>query len=331
MDVDAFSAVHEAEWNRLRTLARRRRLSGPEADEIVGLYQSTATHLSMVQSAAPDPALVARLSALLARGRVAIAGSHDPSWSDVSEFVARTLPAALYRIRWWTVGVTVAFCAIAASSAWWVAATPDAQAVLGTPAELQRYADQAFEAYYSASPAPSFAAQVWTNNAWIAAQSIGLGITGVFPVWVLGQNAVAVGAAGGVMAEYDRIGVFLGLILPHGMLELTAVFVAGAAGLRIFWAWVAPGGVTRGQRVAQESRALVTVAIGLVGVLAVAGLVEAFVTPSALPGPAKLAVGGAALVSFWLYVLVLGRRAVRAGATGDLDVDRAGYLAMTAG
>jgi uncharacterized membrane protein SpoIIM required for sporulation len=331
VDVDAFAAVHEAVWRRLRELSRRRRLTGSEADELVRLYQVTATHLSMLQSAAPDPALVARLSSLLAWGRAAIAGSHEPSWSDVAEFVVRSLPAALYRIRWWTVAVALTFCALGAVNAWWVATTPDAQAVLGTPAELQRYADEAFEAYYSASPAPSFAAQVWTNNAWIAAQCIGLGITGVFPVWVLAQNALGVGAAAGVMAHFDRLGVFFGLILPHGLLELTAIFVAGAAGLRIFWSWVAPGRTTRGRSVAREARALMTVALGLVGVLAVAGLVEAFVTPSTLPGPVKLAIGALVLLAFWVYLLTLGRRAVRAGLTGDVDEDRAGYLTATAG
>lgn len=334
MDVDAFSAVHGEEWARLEWLerrARRRRLSGAEADELVRLYQLTATHLSAVQSAAPDPVLIGRLSGLLARSRHAIAGSHEASWSDVAGFLLRRLPAALFRIRWWTVGVMVTFGTVAVATAWWVGTTPDAQAVLGTPAQLQRYADEAFEAYYSNNPAPSFAAQVWTNNAWIAAQCIGLGITGVFPVWVLLQNAIAVGAAAGVMAAYDSLGVFVGLILPHGLMELTAIFVAGAAGLKIFWAWVAPGPRTRGRAVAQEGRALITVAIGLVGVLAVSGVVEAFVTPSALPGPAKVAIGALVLAAFWAYLLVLGRAAVRAGQTGDLDEDYAGYATAMAG
>lgn len=331
MDVDAFSAVHGPDWARLERLLARRRLTGPEADELVRLYQVTATHLSMVQSAAPDPVLVARLSRLLARARAAIAGAHEASWADVGAFIVRRLPAALYRIRWLTLVVALVFGLVATVSAVRVATNADVQAVLGSPDDLRRYAEEAFEAYYSNYPAPSFAAQVWTNNAWIAAQCVGLGITGVFPVWVLGQNAVAVGAAAGVMASQDVLGVFFGLILPHGLLELTAIFVAGAAGLRIFWAWVVPGPMSRGDAVAREARALVTVAVGLVGVLAVAGLVEAFVTPSGLPGAAKIAVGALALAGFWVYVIVLGQAAVRAGESGDLDEDRAGYAASVAG
>ena len=63
MDVDAFVAAHQAEWDRLdRLVARRRRLSGDEVDELVTAYQRTATHLSAVRTAGYDPALVARLS-----------------------------------------------------------------------------------------------------------------------------------------------------------------------------------------------------------------------------------------------------------------------------
>lgn len=330
MDTDAFAAVHRDRWARLDALARRRRLTGPEADELVWLYQLTATHLSAIRSAAPDPELVTRLSASLARARSSIAGSSDPSWSDVTRFVVRTLPAAFYRVRWLTVAVGAAFVLVAAVTGWWVATQPTALASLGSPEQLRQYADEAFEAYYSDGPAPAFAAQVWTNNAWIAAQCVGLGITGVWPVFVLVENAIGVGTAAGIMAAHDSLGVFLGLIAPHGLLELTAVFVAGAAGLRIFWAWVAPGPLPRGRSVAHEARALVTVALGLVGVLAVSGLVEAFVTPSALPPAVKIGIGVLVLGGFWAYVLVLGREAVRAGETGDLDEDAAGYAATVA-
>lgn len=331
MDTDAFAAVHRDRWERLDALARRRRLTGPEADELVWLYQLTATHLSAVRSSAPDPELVMRLSSTLARARSAIAGSADPSWSDARRFLVRTLPAAMYRVRWLTLAVAAAFVLVAAAVGWWVATEPTAQATLGSPEQLRRYAEEAFEAYYSDGPAPAFAAQVWTNNAWIAAQCVGLGITGVWPVFVLVQNAIAAGQAAGVMATYDSLGVFFGLVAPHGLLELTAVFVAGAAGLRIFWAWVAPGPLPRGRSVAHEARALMTVAVGLVGVLAVAGLVEAFVTPSPLPPAVRVGIGVAVLTAFWAYVLVLGRAATRSGETGDLDEDEAGYTVAVAG
>ena len=329
MDLDAFSAVRGAQWARLDELARRRRLTGAESDELVRLYQSVATDLSTVRSSAPDPATVSRLSDLLGRARAAIAGAHEPAWTDVTRFVVVSLPAALYRIRWWTLAVTTSCVVLAVIAAWWVATQPDALAAMGTPSERDEYVNDAFAQYYD--PSAGFAAMVWTNNAWIAAQCVGLGISGVWPLFVLVNNAVQVGATGGMMAESGQLDVFLSLIAPHGLLELTAVFVAGAAGLRIFWTWVDPGHRPRLRALAEEGRALFTVAVGLVGVLAVSGLIEGFLTGSALPWAVKIAVGLLALAGFWTYTVVLGRRAVAAGETGDLDADRAGQVLPVVG
>ncbi len=321
MDLDAFAAVREPAWARLDTLARRQRLSGAESDEIVRLYQEVATDLSAVRSAAPDPAVISRLSDSLGRARGVIAGAPEPAWRDLARFLGAALPAALYRIRWWTVAVTVAFVAIAVVAGVNVATDPQVQAGLGTPAELASYAENEFAAYYTNFPGSSFAAQVWTNNAWIAAQCVAFGITGIWPVLVIVQNAVGVGAAGGIMAMHDGLDVFLVLIAPHGLLELTAIFVAAAAGLRVFWTMVDPGGRPRSRALAQEGRSLMAVALGLVLVLGVSGLLEGFVTPSGLPWWLKIAIGAAALAGFWAWVLVPGRRAALAGETGDVRAD----------
>lgn len=328
MDLDAFTAVRQPTWARLDELSRRGRLDGAEADELVRLYQSVATDLSTIRSSAPDPDTVTQLSQLLARARSRIAGAHEPAWRDVTRFVAISLPAALYRIRWWTVGVMTGFLAVAVVSGWWVATQPDALAAMGTPSERQAYVDTAFAQYYD--PGAGFAAVVWTNNAWLAALCIGMGISGIGPLFVLAQNAVGVGATGGMMAAHDSLDVFLQLIAPHGLLELTAIFVAGAAGLRLFWTWVDPGGRPRSRALAEEGRALITVAIGLVGALAVSGLIEGFVTGSTLAWWLKIAIGAVALAAFWAYTLVLGGRAAREGATGDLEDDAAGYAVAIA-
>lgn len=328
MDLDAFTSVHTPAWNRLAMLVRRRRLDGAEADELVRLYQEVATHLSTVRSAAPDPVLVTRLSDLLSRARTRIAGAHEPAWADIVRYAAVTVPAALYRIRWWIVGVTAAFLALAVVAGVHVATDPDALAAMGTAAQREEYVSDLFVSYYD--PKASFAAMVWTNNAWISAQMVAFGITGAWPVWILIQNAVGVGATGGMMAAYGELDTFLTLIAPHGQLELTAVFVAGAAGLRTFWTLVDPGPRRRAVALAQEGRSLITVAVGLVGTLAVSGVIEGFVTGSGMPWWLKIVVGSIALAGFWVYVLVLGRRAVSAGETGDLDMDRAGAVLPTA-
>lgn len=321
MDLDAFVAVHSAQWSRLDDLSRRRRLTAEEADELVALYQRAATHLSTVRTAAPDAAVAARLSATVAWARAAITGGPEPFWRELARFAVVSFPAAVYRARWWAAGAALASTLVAVAVALWVARNPEVLAALGDRDDIRRYVENDFASYYSENDAGSFAARVWTNNAWVAAQCIALGISGVGVVYVLLVNAVGVGQAAGVMASFDRLGFFFSLITPHGLLELTCVFVAAGAGLRLFWAWVAPGPVPRLRALATEGRSMVSVALGLVFVLFVSGIVEAFVTPAPLPTWARVSIGAAVWLAFLGYAGVLGRRAARSGETGDVAAD----------
>ena len=320
MDIDAFVALHSSEWRRLEELVSRRRLSGAEADELVMLYQRTATHLSMVRTRSPDPALVGRLSSLVARGRSAVAGGSAPAWSELRRFATVTFPVSVYRSwRWWC-AVATAFSAVAFATIGWIAGHPELWDRLGTSEEIRQLVENDFANYYSENPAQSFAFGVWTNNALIAAATLVLGVTLLAPIWILLSNALSVGVSGGLMVGTGHAGVFFGLITPHGLLELTAVFVAAGAGLRLGWAWVDPGPLPRGQALAAAAREGVTVALGLVVVLLISGVIEAFVTPSPLPTWARIAIGVLAEAAFLGYVVRFGRRAALAGETGDLGV-----------
>ena len=324
MDLDAFLAAHSPEWERLDALARRRRLTAAEADELVVLYRRVATHLAQVQARLPDPALAARLSGLLARGRAAAVGTpHSSGWAALARGVTVTFPAALYRTwRWW-VGTAVVNVAVAAATMLWLAGHPERLTRLVSSAEVRQLVDHDFADYYREHPARAFAAHVWTNNAVVAAVALFLGVTLVGTLYVLWQNILNVGVVGGAMLGAGKPGVFFGLILPHGMLELTAVFIAGGIGLRTGWAWVSPGTLPRSRALAEAGRTAAVVALGLVGVLLVSGVIEAFVTPSGLPTAARILIGAAAEVAFLGYVVLAGGRAVRAGAA-DLPAEARG-------
>lgn len=327
MDLDVFVATHQGEWARLDALARRRRLSGEEADELVALYQRTTGHLAKVQAAAPDPTLEGRLTSLVSRARDAVTGSRTSGWRDVGRYFLVSFPAALYRSRRWWLPVAVLSIALAALVAWWIANHPEVRNSLAAPSAIREMTKPGgdYEAYYSDRPASSFAAQVWTNNAWVAVLCLVSGIALGLPViWVLFTNVLNLGVGIGLMASAGRLDLFLGLLIPHGLLELTAVFVAAGLGLRLGWTVIDPGPRTRATAIAEQGRAVVGMAMGLAVVLAVSGVLEAFVTPSGLPTWARITIGAVAEVVFLLYALVLGRRAAATGEVGDVEAaDRA--------
>ncbi|GAA4165502.1 stage II sporulation protein M [Gryllotalpicola daejeonensis] len=331
MDLDAYTAAHRGEWERLDHLASRRVLTGREADELIELFQTGSAQLSTIASTAGESAAGERLSVSLSRARLRFTGASDNPLRAVPRFFVFHLPAALYRLRWPTLAIAFATVAIAVLLASWINGDHAVLAALGKQTDLKQLVNSDFVDYYRENPAASFTGQVWTNNAWVAAQSIAFGITGIYPAVVIIQNAVNVGIDAAAMFAFGKGDVFFSYVLPHGMLELTSVFVAAAAGFRIFWAWVAPGPRTRSRALAEEGRALFIVAIGLTISLFVSGIIEGFVTPSHLPVWAKLLIGAVALLAFLAYLLVVGGRAARAGETGDLDeVDR-GATQLVAG
>ncbi|WP_336321243.1 stage II sporulation protein M [Streptomyces lavendofoliae] len=334
MDLDVYVTAHRAEWDRLDHLLRRgRRLTGAEADELVELYQRTATHLSLLRSSAPDPALTARLTQLVARARATVTGTRRASWRDAAGFLTAGFPAAVYRSRHWWVPTAVLSTLLAALIGWWIGTHPEIQASIAAPEELRRLTRPGgeYETYYSSHPAASFAAQVWTNNAQAAAMCLVLGAFLCVPVlWILFLNMLNLGVGLGLMASAGRLDTFLGLLLPHGLLELTAVFVAAGTGLRLGWTLIDPGPLPRRTALAEQGRAALGMALGLALVLFVSGVIEGFVTPSGLPTWARVAIGIAAELVFLAYVYVVGGRAARAGETGDVESSDRSALQPTA-
>jgi uncharacterized membrane protein SpoIIM required for sporulation len=321
VDVDAFVLAHRPTWDRLEALVkRRRRLTGAEVDELVDLYQRVSTHLSMVRSASTDALLIGRLSSLVARARSAVTGAHAPLWSEFTRFFTVSFPVVVYQAwRWW-LGTAIGFLFVTVLIALWMSGNHEVQSSLKTPSEIEQLVNHDFVSYYSEHPAGSFFSQVWLNNWWVSAQCIAAAILLGIPIpWMLFQNAFNLAANAAFMFDAGKGDIFLGLILPHGLLELSVVFLAGAVGMRLGWSVVSPGNRPRTQVLAERGRGVVAVAIGLFGVLLVSALIEAFVTPAQLPTAVRIGIGVTAEIAFLTYIFHFGRKAARAGETGDID------------
>jgi uncharacterized membrane protein SpoIIM required for sporulation len=331
VDLDALVSRRQGAWTRLAELTRRRHLTGAEADELLDGYQRVATDLSVVRSTTPDPSLVTHLSSLLARARLRSAGTRTTTWATVGRFFVEDFPAALYRLRWWWGLTAILNVVVGFALGAWLVHNPVVENTLLTPAEVDQLVNVQFESYYSENEASSFATLVWVNNAWVAAQCIAFGVLGLPVLYVLWQNVSNVAVIGSLMHQHGRAEVFYGMIVPHGLLELTAVFVAAGVGLRLFWAWVDPGPRTRLANLAREGRTAAAVALGLIVVLLVSGLIEAFVTPSPLPTWARIGIGVLGFLGFLAYVFTLGRSAFRRGLTGDVEESLQSHTAPTAG
>ncbi|WP_084528459.1 stage II sporulation protein M [Nocardia crassostreae] len=311
MDLDVYTFVHKPSWDRLDHLATRgKRLSGAEADELVRLYRLTSQQLARLQARSADPELIAGLSAVLTRARGRVLGAQTNTLREIGLFFSHRFPAAAYRVWPWWVTVAALFLAGSTALAAWIAESESGRRHLGLDTDTDRLTRPggAFETYYFEHPNDAFAAKVWTNNATVAAIALFTGVLVLPAVYVLVMNALNLGVSAGLMADAGRLDSLFGYILPHGMLELTAIFVAGGAGLKLGWTLIDPGRSSRAAALARQGRATAVIALGLVVVLFVSGLLEGFVTPSGLPTAVRIGIGGLAELAFLAYVFGLGRR-----------------------
>lgn len=288
------------------------------------LHLRTSSHLSTVRTVYRDTALAGHLSSLLAASSAVVHGSRARTWRQMAVGVTRTFPAALWHLRVPIAVATAVFLVAAVTVGAWMAFSPAAAEVAMPPEAREAFAAD-FEQYYSAEAAPTFGSRVFTNNVSVAVLAFGLGVAFAVPtLLVLLLNAANVGVAGGILHAAGFGSDFWRLILPHGLLELTAVFVAGGAGLALGWALLAPGDRTRRDALRDEARRAVVIVLGLVPVFAVAALIEAFVTPAPWPVSLRVGIGALAWAAFCLYAGLLGRRAHRQGWTGQLGEEPGG-------
>jgi uncharacterized membrane protein SpoIIM required for sporulation len=335
VDIDQYIATNSPVWDRLGQLTVRAqrgagRLNAAELEELVQLYQRVATHLSYARTHYRDPALTAKLSGLVARSGAVVYGARPRTLRAVGRFFAVTFPAALWHIRWFVVVATLVSVLPAVGFGIWLANSPAAVEATAPAAVREAYVNHDFEAYYSSAPASEFAASVFSNNVQVAFVAFALGILlCVGTLYVLVVNGANLGVALGLFAAVGEQPKFWGLVLPHGLMELTSVFIAGAAGLRLGWTLIDPGDRPRLAALAEEGRRTVVIVVGLILTFGVAGAIEGFVTGRPWPTIVRVGIGVLAEAAFLAYALVLGRRAAARGLTGALgEQDEGGWLAL---
>ena len=323
VDIDRFIASNQPSWERLEVLSgrRTRSLSTAELDELIGLYQRASGHLAYARTNFREPSLLARLTMLVAGAHAAIYGRRPAAAGTLQRFLSTSYPAAVWHCRRAILASAALLLVPAVALGIWLGVS-EAALDVAIPQETQdALLASEFEDYYSSSPAQDFSSSVTINNIQVSVVAFALGALVVPGALILAYNGVNLGLAAGLFANAGQLPKFFGLILPHGLLELTAVVIAGGAGLQMGWAMLAPGDRTRGAALAEEGRRSVVLVLGTIGAFMVAGLIEGFVTPAPIPTLLRVAVGVLVWVSFLLWVFGRGRMATAAGFTGHPDTD----------
>ncbi len=324
MDIDAFVVRNQGAWFRLSQLtdqARKpRSLSPDQLDEMVQLYQRTSAHLADARvTYAGDRALVGRLTLLVTDAHSVLYSQRDVELNrSLREFATVTFPRAVWGIRWFVIAGALLTLVPWAVLNVWLAISPRAVRATGPDALRDEYIHGSFADYYRSDSASAFANEVFWNNVRVAILAFALGIlVCVVTALLLAYNGANVGVAGGLFTNVGEWQKFWGLILPHGLLELSAVIVAGAAGLRIGWTVIDPGARTRSAALGEEGRRAGTVLMGLVVAFLLAAMVEAFVTGQPWPAAIRVGIGVVVFLLFWGWTIAFGVQQRREDRTAD--------------
>jgi uncharacterized membrane protein SpoIIM required for sporulation/uncharacterized RDD family membrane protein YckC len=317
-----FVARKRERWEEFQHLAERAAARGldsfaaHELPDFAARYREVAADLARARTYGCDEATRARLERLAAAGHNALYREERSTWRRIWEVLARECPAAIIGARGYVLVSFLCFAAPAGAGYALMRQKPAlaaellpevvlrrAEAGAAREAEGKRYVDVAAE------DRPLMASGIISNNVRVAIACFAGGIfLGVGSLVLLGFNGLAIGASAGHFANVGLLGYLLEFILGHGLLELFAIWVAGAAGFLLGRSVVAPGELLRSDALVLSGRRAVRMVGGAAVLLVVAGLIEGFV--SAGTGGVAVRAGASALsLAFLTIYLLNGRRA----------------------
>ena len=308
-------------WNAYQGLLDRARREGlsalpeKEVSRFAGLYREVAADLARARTYGGSPALLYLLERSVGAGHNLLYRPPRRSWKKLVEWCRAGFPS-LVRRRWRPIALAAAlFYGPAIVSFAIVRSDPEVghellPAVLIVRAEEAAEKEKHGEGYVEVRDAmmPQMAGDITVNNVSVTFATFAGGIlAGLGSLLLLVFNGIHLGSAAGYFAAHGQSLHLWTFVVSHGALELTAICIAGGAGLWLGSAMVLPGRLTRGQALVERGRESVSLIAGTTMMLILAGTIEGFVSPSALPREIKFAFAALMAVLMVLYLCFAGR------------------------
>ena len=303
-------------WDEFGVLAERAATQGldsfaaAELPDFAARYREVAADLARARTYRAQPPVLARLERLVAAGHNALYRDERRSASRIWRFIAEECPASIVEARR-TVFLGFLIFLLPGIAGFLLLRERPALAdeilpqVVLERAEAGTERQRAGRGYYEAEEGdrPLMASSIMTNNINVAFNCFASGIfAGVGSLVLLGYNGLAMGAISGHFANRGLLGYLWTFVIGHGVLELFAIWVSGAAGFLLGKALIAPGDLTRGEALVLAGRLAVRMVGAVILLLVVAGLIEGFVSASTEPLGYRLAVSAGSLVFLILYL-----------------------------
>ncbi len=307
-------------WKRLEHLLEQvqkdglRSLTRTELQELGLLYRQAAADLSALREDSTGRSYARSLNLLLSRAHNIIYSGEKSSVRGIVHFYRNTYPR-IFRENLRLINLAFLLFILGSLAGMLLALTrPEYMRLFLGPRMMETIDRHKMWTDSVVSVAPAASSFIMTNNITVSFLSFAYGITaGLGTVFMMVFNGVMMGIVGTACWLNDMSLPLWSFVAPHGVLELPAIFIAGGAGLRIAQGMLFPGLLLRRDSLAEAGGEAVRLLMGTVPVLVVAGLIEGFISPSALAWQWKFSLAGAIAVIFFSYLFFCAR-------SGDIQV-----------
>jgi uncharacterized membrane protein SpoIIM required for sporulation len=312
MKVERFISEREGDWRALDELLRaggrwrRDRRGAQDVLRLGALYRGAAADLALARRGHPGDPIVPRLESLVARARQAVY-AEEPRRGSLRTFFARTY---WVRVRERPLPLLLAIALLlvpAVLAALW--ALDDTGAAVGlVPGQFRGAVEPVGDTGMTTAQTAAFSGTVMTNNIQVTFLAFAAGLVfGLGTAFVLVYNGAVLGAVAGGAIAGGNGAEFAQFVTAHGIIELSCIAVAAAAGMRIGYAIVAPGPRARTRALAEEARLSIAIVLGTVPWVILAGIIEGFVTRAGVGLIPGLVLGVGVGAVYWALVVVRGR------------------------
>ena len=295
-----FVEKHKHDWIALQALARRPR----DVREFARLFRLASHHLAYAKTHYPHSSTVVYLNQVVSTAHNAFFVRKRGGFFTITQYFAYDFPKLVRDIwQYWAIAAALFFVAVF-FAAGYVAALPERLNDIG-PWNIDTtitpdFGDGSFDVNY-----PIITALIATNNIRVAINAFAWGIlAGIGTVYIILYNGLIVGGLFGFLHQSgaDMVMAYA-LVLPHGVLELFAIFLCGGCGLMLGKGLLIPGEHTRLQSLGIHAKKAVALMPGIITMLAIAAVIEGFFTPAAIDPVIKLVFAVLSGVVFIVYVL----------------------------
>jgi uncharacterized membrane protein SpoIIM required for sporulation len=312
MNIQRWVARREQSWKQLEALLQQaerhgiRALKAEEIQALASLYRSVSADLARARTQQVGNLIVQNLQNLATRSYSQIyQGSRSQEWQAVRQFFLWGFPAVVQQSQSY-IALAVGLLLAAGCISWWLAWQDPIFMALVVPESLIVQVRDRQELWMGSIVGiePFASANIMINNIQVSFTALAGGITvGVLTLYVLLLNGVSLGAVAALVGQNHLAYPFWAFVLPHGALELPAIFFSAAAGLLIAKALVFPEQYRRVDALKRYGQQAARLIFGVVPMLVIAGTIEGFFSPNpAVPSPIKYLVGVGIFIGLVLYL-----------------------------